>query len=147
MQKEIASLCKIVLSISTGTLNMLFGGFDVALKTLIWLMVIDYITGVLASIVEGKKSTSEKSKGLNSTIGLIGIVKKLGMICLVMLACLIDYFMGMSLLRNVVVIGFIFNEGISILENSDRMGIPYPQQLRDCICKLKTSEQNTDTKN
>ena len=111
------------------TIVYYLGGLDMALKTLLILMVLDYITGICKSIV---------NKKVNSIIGLKGIIKKVGYLILVALSFLLDGVVGdTGAIRNLVVYFFVANEGISILENWGAMGLPLPLKVMEVLEQLK----------
>ena len=111
------------------TIVYYLGGLDMALKTLLILMVLDYITGICKSIV---------NKKVNSIIGLKGIIKKVGYLIIVALSFLLDEIAGDSgAIRNLVVYFFVANEGISILENWGAMGLPLPSKVLEVLEQLK----------
>ena len=111
------------------TIVYYLGGLDMALKTLLILMVLDYITGICKSIV---------NKKVNSIIGLKGIIKKVGYLILVSLSFLLDGVVGdTGAIRNLVVYFFVANEGISILENWGAMGLPLPSKILEVLEQLK----------
>lgn len=117
----------------TGTLATMLvyflGGWDIALKILLTVVVIDYITGVLKAIYE---------RDLNSTIGAKGIIKKVGYFMVVAVAVILDRITGETgAIRTLVIYFFVANEGISILENWGGMGLPLPQKLIDTLEQLK----------
>ncbi|GEM_PF-4392807 len=104
-----------------------------ALVVLVFLMLIDMITGVLRSFL---------TKSINSTIGAAGIVKKFASILLIGMAGAIEY-MLMSVgqdSKGILILGvtsfFIVNEGISILENCAQLGLPIPPILYNALEKL-----------
>ena len=106
----------------------LFGGWDAALQTLIIFMAIDYITGL---IVAGVFHASPKTKSgtLESRAGWKGLI--------VLVACRLDAVMGSTFVRDAVVIGFICNETISIIENAGLMGLPIPAAITKAVDILK----------
>ena len=111
------------------TIVYYLGGLDMALKTLLILMVLDYITGICKSII---------NKKVNSIIGLKGIIKKVGYLILVALSFLLDGVVGdTGAIRNLVVYFFVANEGISILENWGAMGLPLPSKILEVLEQLK----------
>ena len=111
------------------TIVYYLGGLDMALKTLLILMVLDYITGICKSIV---------NKKVNSIIGLKGIIKKVGYLILVALSFLLDGVVGdTGAIRNLVVYFFVANEGISNLENWGAMGLPLPSKILEVLEQLK----------
>lgn len=114
----------------------LFGGWDAALLTLIIFMAVDYITGLL---VAGVFHTSEKTStgALESRAGWKGLCRKGVTLLVVLVACRLDLIMGSNFIRDAVVIGFIANETISIIENAGLMGIPIPAVIVQAIDVLK----------
>lgn len=105
------------------------GGIDAAFKFVITCMVIDYITGIGKAI---------KMKKLNSKIGIQGIIKKIGILCLVALATSLDGVCGdTGLIRNMTLYFIGANEGISILENLGKMNIPIPNIIMEKLEQLK----------
>ena len=108
------------------------GGWDASLQVLIALMVADYITGVLVAAVWHKSSKSS-SGTLNSVAGFKGILKKCAILALVWIGVLLDNATGANYIRTAVVLFFIGNEGISLLENLGLMGVPYPTFLKKAL--------------
>lgn len=108
------------------------GGWDASLQVLIALMVADYITGVLVAAVWHKSSKSS-SGTLNSVAGFKGILKKCMILLLVWIGVLLDNATGANYIRTAVVLFFIGNEGISLLENLGLMGVPYPTFLKKAL--------------
>lgn len=124
----------------------LFGGFDAALVTLLIFMGIDYMTGL---IVAGVFHTSKKTKNgaLESHAGWKGLCRKGGTLLVVLVACRLDLMMGSSFIRDAVVIAFVVNETISIIENAGLMGIPIPPVVVRAIEVLKKRVESEETKN
>ena len=108
------------------------GGWDAAMQVLVALMVADYITGVLVAAVWHKSSKSS-SGTLNSVAGFKGILKKCAILALVWIGVLLDNATGANYIRTAVVLFFIGNEGISLLENLGLMGVPYPTFLKKAL--------------
>ncbi len=114
-------------------LAWLVGGFDELFKILIVFAIIDYASGLTAAWL---------NKEVSSSRGLRGIAKKTFLLALVVVAAKVDYMMaGNNFLRNTVIYALICNEGISILENCGRIGIPIPSPLFSALDKLKTKEK------
>ena len=115
----------------------LLGGWDMALQTLITFMAADYITGL---IVAGLFHRSGKSAtgSLESLAGWKGLCRKGGTLLLVLVAAQLDRVLGSEFCRDTVVIGFLANEGISILENVGLMGVPYPPAVRKALEALQS---------
>ena len=112
------------------------GGWDASLQVLIALMVTDYITGVLVAAVWHKSSKSS-SGTLNSVAGFKGILKKCAILLLVWIGVLLDDATGANYIRMAVILFFIGNEGISLLENLGIMGVPFPAFLRRALEALR----------
>ena len=105
-------------------LGYLFGGFDVMMQVLLFCIITDYISGIMAAIYLGK---------LNSKVGFKGIVKKIAILLVVALAVEIGRVTGADMIRGLVIGFYIANEGISILENVGRMDVPYLSKLKDIL--------------
>ena len=116
-------------------LGIFIGGADGLIKALIIFAVVDYITGVAAAAIEHK---------LNSEIGFKGITKKLLLFCIVGVAHVLDlYVLGTgAVCRSAVVLFYIANEGLSIIENVARCGLPIPDKLRIILEQLKKEGNN-----
>ena len=112
------------------------GGWDASLQVLIALMVADYITGVLVAAVWHKSSKSS-SGTLNSVAGFKGILKKCMILLLVWIGVLLDNATGANYIHMAVILFFIGNEGISLLENLGLMGVPFPAFLRRALEALR----------
>lgn len=108
----------------------LFGEFDGMMTALITLIVLDYITGIIAAVAEKK---------LSSEVGARGIAKKVIMLLVVAVANVADRdIIGEgNVLRSVTAMFYIANEGISLLENGARLGVPMPKKLIDVLAQLK----------
>ena len=101
--------------------TFIFGGWDALITALLMLIVIDYITGVLAAGIQGK---------LSSSTGLKGIAKKVFIMMIVALAVQIDnVYPTNGTVRDLVIYFFLANEGLSVLENAGRAGLPIPDKL------------------
>lgn len=121
--------CKITIVLLGGFEGWVFGSLDSLFYALIAFMTIDYITGRLLAIYEKKVS---------SDIGFKGICKKGLIFALVALGNVIDqYIIGSgSSIRTMLIMFYVSNEGISILENAAKMGIPFPQRLKDILQQI-----------
>ena len=111
-----------------GLIASLFGGWDAALTTLMIFMGIDYLTGL---IVAGVFHNSEKTEDgtLESRAGWKGLCRKGVTLLIVLVACRLDLVMGSNFIRDAVVIAFIANETLSIIENAGLMGVPIPAMI------------------
>lgn len=108
----------------------LFGAWDLSLAALITAMALDYLTGVTRSAINGDGVSSEK--------GFKGLLKKITILYVVILAVLIDRLIGQGwVFRSLVCFWYAANEGISILENVASLGLPVPDQLMNILEQLK----------
>ena len=112
----------------------LFGAWDMALKVLVTLMLLDYGTGVLRGWV---------SKELSSNIGLVGIARKGLILAVLIVAGSLDRLIGGDdwVFRTLVCYFYIANEGISIIENCGAMGAPIPEPLMEALVQLKSGNK------
>ena len=107
------------------------GGYDVLLKTLIVLVVSDYLTGVIKGIV---------TKELSSKTGFIGLLKKILIFIVVAVAVSLEMLLTDSIpLREIVIMFYISNEGISFLENVSTF-IPFPEQMKQVFIQIREKE-------
>jgi len=125
------TLCTIV-GIAGGAIAALFGGWDVALQALCWFMAIDYITGLVVAGVFHKSSKTENG-ALESRAGFKGLCRKGVVLALVLMAHYLDLIANTSFVRDAVCIGFLANEGLSILENVGLMGVSYPAAIKKAL--------------
>ena len=126
------TLCIILGSITTALVYLL-GGFDVALQCLLIAIVLDYISGIIKAFT---------GKVLSSRIGFRGIIKKLGILILVMVGVLVDRVSGNTgAIRTLVIYYFVANEGLSIVENLGQAGLPIPSSLKSAL-KVIRKESN-----
>lgn len=118
-----------ILSVILTTIIYLLGGFDIALQSLLIVMIVDYLTGIVSAIY---------NKELSSKIGFKGILKKFSYLCVVALSVVIDNLTGQSgLIRTLVIYFFVANDGLSIIENMAEMGVKLPQKLIDSLEQIK----------
>ena len=116
-----------------------FGGWDVALQTLIIFMAIDTVMGWTVAAVFNT-STKSDTGALKSSVGWKGLAKKGTTLLLVFIAVQLDKLLGTDIARNAVIIGFCTNELLSIAENAGLMGVPFPSVLTNAIDVLKKKE-------
>lgn len=128
-----------------GALATLLGGFDMGLQTLLICMVIDYATGIIVAGVFHKSSKTENGS-LESATGFKGLMKKVAILFVVAVGACIDKTVGTTFLRDSIVIGFMLNEVLSIIENVGLMGVPLPKVVTKAIELLKTKAGDDDDK-
>ncbi len=129
--KEFWASIQVIFAGVGGWLGWFLGGCDGLLYALIAFVVIDYITGVMCAIADKK---------LSSATGFKGICRKVLIFLLVGIAHILDVnIIGSgSVLRTAAVFFYISNEGISIIENAGRIGLPIPKKLKAVLEQLKT---------
>ncbi len=129
------------LALAGSVLAELFGGWDMALETLLILMAADWITGgILLPAVFGKSPKSPNG-ALESRAGWKGLCRKGMTLFYILIAARLDRLLGMDYIRNAVCIGFIANELLSIVENAGLMGVPLPAMIRKVIDILKENAE------
>jgi len=130
-----------VIGVVGSFISKALGGWDAALTTLVIFMCADYFTGLL---VAGVFHNSEKTENgsLESRAGWKGLCRKGVTLLVVLVACRLDLVMGSNFIRDAVVIAFIANETISIIENAGLMGIPIPAAIMKAIEILKNKAES-----
>lgn len=114
-----------------GFLAYWLGGWDVLLKTIVFLAVLDYITGCIKAIY---------NKRLSSEIGFKGLLKKIVMFIVIAVSYAIQGLMGGKVpLREVVIMFYIANEALSLLENAAEF-TPVPDKLKEVLLQLRDKE-------
>lgn len=139
---DIAKIFKIVITALGAAIGAFLGNIDGLIITLLVIAVCDYVTGVAVAIANHE---------LSSNIGFKGIAKKILMFAIVGIANLIDVHVLKqgSIVRTAAIFFYISNEGISLLENGSKLGLPIPQKLKAVLLQLKEkdSDQTTDQSN
>lgn len=118
-------------------IGFLYGEITGLFIAIIALMALDYVTGILCGIA---------AKALSSEVGFRGLVKKLMVLVIIAVAHLVDYYIigTGSALMTAVILFFAANEGISILENAAKLGLPIPKKLRDILEQLRKDDDHDD---
>ena len=124
-----------------GIFTFLFGGTDVILKALISLVVLDYVTGIIRGVM---------TKTLSSEIGYKGILKKILIFVVIAVAVIIQKVVAEIMpalndynpLREVVIVFYLCNEGISILENVAEF-LPVPDKLKNILIQIRNKNKET----
>lgn len=109
-----------------------FGGWTTGLTTLVIFMAIDYATGLIVAGVF-HKSTKTETGTLESRAGFKGLCRKGAMLLVVLVAYRLDLAVGTAYIKDAVIIAFIANEAISIIENAGLMGVPMNDTLKNAI--------------
>jgi len=129
------------LALAGSALAELFGGWDMALETLLILMAADWITGGLLLPAVFGKSPKSPNGALESRAGWKGLCRKGMTLFYILIAARMDRLLDMDYIRNAVCIGFIANELLSIVENAGFMGVPLPAMIRKVIDILKENAE------
>jgi toxin secretion/phage lysis holin len=129
-----------------GLVTMAFGGWSEGLATLVIFMCCDYVLG-LAVAALFKNSPKTENGGLESRAGWKGLCRKAVTLVIVMMAYRIDLILDTNYIENAVIIGFICNEAISIIENAGLMGLPLPKAVTKAIDLLsaKADEEKSES--
>ena len=127
------------LAIFTGLgviVNNIYNFLGVPKVTLLFLIVLDYISGF---IVAGYFKNSEKTENgaLSSKVGYKGLCKKMFILIFVGVGVLLDNLLNLNYVANGVCFAFISNEILSLIENAGLMGFKVPQILKDSVEVLK----------
>ena len=115
---------ELTLASGAALLNMLYGDWDGLLTALLCFVILDYVTGVICAIVDHR---------LSSQIGFKGVCKKVLIFIMVGIGHLLDaYVLGSdgSMIRTAVIVFYLANEGLSIVENAGHVGLPIPKKLK-----------------
>lgn len=113
-----------------------FGGWTTGLTTLVIFMAIDYITGLIVAGVF-HKSTKTETGTLESRAGFKGLCRKGAMLLVVLVGYRLDLAVGTAYIKDAVIIAFMANEAISIIENAGLMGVPMNDTLKNAIDVLQ----------
>ena len=132
---EYRDIFKYIVAIGGSLVTYLFGGWPALIKILVTIVIIDYVTGVLAAGVR---------REISSAVGGRGIARKVLIFVLVACGHLVDMALGTAdVIRDAVIYFYIANELFSILENAGEIGLPVPDILKKSIDTLKGKEKNT----
>lgn len=113
-----------------GIIGYLFGDINGLLVALLIAMSLDFVTGIIVAVVKHELSSNICGKG---------IAKKVLMLCIVVVGHLVDSAVigEGAAIQNLVVIFYLANECISLLENSARLGVKYPDKLIKILEQLR----------
>ena len=120
-------LCAILATVGYLFIELL-GSWDVTLQCIFLAIVFDYISGMIKAF---------HTKTLSSKIGFQGILKKVGILIIVMLGVLVDRVTGNTgAVRTLVIYYFVANEGLSVIENIGQCGVPIPTSIKKALKAL-----------
>ena len=128
------------LSAIGGWMGWVLGGQDGFVYALVTFVIIDYLTGLMCAAVEKK---------LSSEVGFRGIFKKITIFAMVAVAHMVDtHIIGpvgvvgdYAAIRTAVIFFYMANEGLSLLENSSRLGLPIPKKLKSALAQLHRKDE------
>ena len=124
---------KLIISSIGGVLGVFLGGMDGLIYALLAFSVIDYVTGIMCAI---------DKKELSSSVGFKGIARKIIIFSLVGVANILDvYILGHVGVLRALIFFYLSNEGISILENTSKLGLPVPEKLQNILQQLNKEEK------
>ncbi len=115
-------------------LGFMYGEVSGLFWALIAFMATDYITGVVVAAI---------NKQLSSEVGFKGLAKKLMILVFVSLGHIADMYVlgGTPVAMSAVMLFYIANEGLSIIENAGNLGLPVPKKLKDIMAQLKKESE------
>lgn len=115
-------------------LGFMYGEVSGLFWALIAFMATDYITGVVVAAI---------NKQLSSEVGFRGLAKKLMILVFVSLGHIADMYVlgGTPVAMSAVMLFYIANEGLSIIENAGNLGLPVPKKLKDIMAQLKKESE------
>ena len=131
--KEAVNTLQLIFTAIGGYIGYFLGGFDGLIYALVAFVVIDYITGLMAAVIEKK---------LSSDIGFRGIFKKVLIFTFVGIGHTIDFHLieKGSAVRTAVIFFYLSNEGLSIMENAAKVGLPIPEKLKTVFTELRRED-------
>ena len=127
-----------------GGIAGLFGEWSAALTILLVMMGVDYVSGVL--VAAGGRSPKTEGGGLSSKVGFVGLARKGFIMLIVLIATLLDRAIGNTAMvfQSATVCYYIANEGLSVLENADLMGVPFPAFIRERLEGMRAAESKPE---
>lgn len=120
-----------------GFIAGLFGEWPAALTILLTMMALDYVSGFVVACM--RRSPKTEGGGLSSKAGFVGLARKGFIMLIVLIATLLDRAIGNAAMvfQTATVFYYIANEGLSILENADLMGVPFPAFVREHLESMR----------
>ena len=140
---NVKNIVLILIASVGGVISSLLGGWDKLLKGLCICMVIDFLTGLILAIIFHKSQKTQNGCASSNEI-FKGLAKKICILFLVALCVCIDNMTNTHYIRNTAILFFIGNEGLSIIENTGQMGVPYPEFIKKALEALKDKVNRGD---
>lgn len=144
MENVWKTVIKIMTAIG-GAIGGALGGWDSLLAVLVGMMVADYISGIIVAAM-GKSQKTEYG-GLSSKVGWIGLAKKGMMLLVVLIGTLLDGALELNnaMCRDAVCWFYVANEGLSLVENLNLIGVPFPTKIKELLGeKLEDDKEPPD---
>lgn len=116
---------------AAGAVAGLFMRMPIAVRLLVLLMGLDYLSGVGVALL-GKSPKSEGG-ALSSRAGFVGLMRKAMILIVILLAAVLDNLTGSAACTGAAAMFYIVNESLSILENAVLLGVPVPQKLTQAL--------------
>lgn len=116
----------------------LYGGWNGAMTTLLIAVVADFFTGIMCGWLN--KSPHTESGGVSSRVMREGMVQKVFIFVVLLLAARLDMVMNVTIWKDAACIYYIAEEALSIIENVGRLGVPIPEKLKNAIEALKSEK-------
>lgn len=130
MEKLFNNLSMVIGTVG-GVIVYWLGGWDILLKTILFLAAVDYVTGILKAVHQNQ---------LSSEIGFKGLLKKITMFIVIAVSFSMQKLLNDTVpIREVVIMFYIANEGISLLENAAVLG-PVPEKLKNVLLQLREND-------
>jgi len=135
-------VCTVIGAVGSG-IAALFGGWDTGLVSLLIFMALDYVSGLVTAGVFHKSNKSDTGS-LESKAGWKGLCRKCMTLVFVLVAYRLDLVIGTNYIRDAVIIAFMANELISLVENAGLMGIPLPAVITKAIDILQKKSESEE---
>lgn len=135
-------ICTVIGAVGSG-IAALFGGWDTGLVSLLIFMGLDYISGLVVAGVF-HKSNKTITGLLSSKTCWKGLCRKCMTLVFVLVSYRLDLIIGTNYIRDAVIIAFIANELISLVENAGLMGVPLPAVITKAIDILQKKSEESE---
>ncbi len=118
-------------------LGFMYGEVNGLFWALIAFMALDYITGVIVAVIE---------KRLSSEVGFRGLAKKFLILVFVAVGHIADTYIlgGTPAAMSAVMLFYMANEGISIIENAAALGLPVPKKLTSIMEQIRNKSESEE---
>ena len=135
-------ICSVIGAVGAAVAHF-FGGWSSGLTTLLIFMAVDYISGLMVAGVF-HKSPKTDSGALESRVGWKGLCRKCMTFVFVLIAYRLDLVLNTNYIRDAVIIAFVANELISIVENAGLIGLPLPEVIMKAIDILQSKTHESE---